>query len=126
MSMLQYYFEDMRDEFTGDKKDNSYLFDGLKIMNAGEEYKNYMGKYPVINLSLKCSKQPTFERAFEEIKKVIADEYDRHKFILQDEKLAHRKERYLRIQNAEGNISDYSDSAPRRTTRPWASHAGPT
>ena len=110
MSMFQYYFEDERNEFDGTKKDNSYLFDGLKIMSAGEEYTNYMGRYPVINLSLKCSKQPTFKRAFEEIKKVIADEYDRHSFILQDEKLANRKERYLRIQNAEGNISDYSSS----------------
>ena len=71
MSMIQYYFEDMRDEYTGEKKDNSYLFDNLNIMNEGEKYTSHMGKYPVINLSLKCAKQPTFERAFEELKKQI-------------------------------------------------------
>ena len=110
MSMLQYFFEDERNEFDGTKKDNSYLFEGLNIMNAGENYTKHMGQYPVINLSLKCGKQPTFERAFEELKKAIAGEYERHKFILQDEKLADRKERYLRILNVEGHISDYSNS----------------
>ena len=110
MSMLQYFFEDMRDEFNGTKKDNSYLFEGLNIMDAGEQYTKHMGKYPVINLSLKCAKQPTFKRAFEELKKAIAYEYERHKFILEDEKLVNRKERYLRILNVEGNISDYSNS----------------
>ena len=38
MSMLQYFFEDMRDEFSGEKKDNKYLFEGLEIMNESEEY----------------------------------------------------------------------------------------
>ena len=110
MSMLQYYFEDMRDEFTGEKKDNCYLFEGLNIMDCGEEYTSHMGKYPVINLSLKSAKQPTFERAFEELKKQIAYEYDRHKFILQDDKLSDKKERYLKIADVKGNISDYSNS----------------
>ena len=110
MSMLQYFFEDMRDEFSGEKKDNKYLFDGLNIMNESEKYISHMGKYPVINISLKCSKQPTFERAFEELKKVIAYEYERHKFILQDKKLEDQKDRYLKILKLEGNISDYSDS----------------
>lgn len=110
MSMIQYYFEDMRDEYTGEKKDNSYLFDNLNIINEGEKYTSHMGKYPVINLSLKCAKQPTFERAFEELKKQIAYEYDRHNFILQDKKLEDKKQRYLRIKNIEGSISDYSNS----------------
>lgn len=56
MSMLQYFFEDSRKELDGEKKDNSFLFDGLKIMDSGEEYTLHMGKYPVINLSLKSGK----------------------------------------------------------------------
>ena len=56
MSILQYYFEDRRDEFTGEKIDNSYLFEGLNIKVAGEKYTKDMGKYPVINLSLKSAK----------------------------------------------------------------------
>ena len=50
MSMLQYYFEDKRDQFTGEKIDNSYLFEGLNIKAEGEKYTKYMGKYPVINI----------------------------------------------------------------------------
>ena len=65
MSMLQYYFEDRRDEFTGEKIDNSYLFEGLNIKAEGEKYTKYMGKYPVINLSLKSAKQPTYKMAYE-------------------------------------------------------------
>ena len=56
MSMLQYYFEDKRDQFTGEKIDNSYLFEGLNIKAEGEKYTKYMGKYPIINLSLKSAK----------------------------------------------------------------------
>ena len=56
MSMLQYFFENS-------EKDNSYLFENLNIMKAGEKYISHMGKYPVINLSLKSAKQPNFELA---------------------------------------------------------------
>ena len=110
MSMLQYFFEDMRDEFSGEKKDNKYLFEGLNIMREGECYTSCMGKYPVITLSLKSGKQLTFERSFEELKKIISYEYERHKFILQDKKLEDQRDRYLKILKLEGSISDYSDS----------------
>ena len=43
MSMLRYFFE------LG-TADNSELFRGLKIMEAGEKYLTHMGKYPVINI----------------------------------------------------------------------------
>ena len=44
MSMLQYFFEDMRTD-DGTKKDNTYLFENMKIMEAGEEYLAHMGSY---------------------------------------------------------------------------------
>lgn len=110
ISMLQYFFEDSRDQFDGTSQDNSYLFKELNIMKTGEKYISHMGKYPVINLSLKSGKQPTFERALEELKKQISDEYSRHKFILEDKRLEDKKQRYLRILNVDGTISDYNDS----------------
>ena len=64
MSMLKRYFEKTDD-------DNSYLFDGLKISEAGEKYRQYMGQYPVISISLKGMKQPTFELSLIEFKKII-------------------------------------------------------
>ena len=54
LSMLRYFFE-----FIGDAKkneENQSLFQGLKIMEQGEEYVEHMGEYPVINLTLKSAK----------------------------------------------------------------------
>lgn len=52
LSMLKYFFEDMRN-IHGEKKDNRTLFEGLKIMEAGERYTSELGQYPVINMTLK-------------------------------------------------------------------------
>ena len=46
MSILRRYFEKT-------EQDNSYLFEGLKISQAGEKYLSHLGQYPVIFLSLK-------------------------------------------------------------------------
>ena len=59
MSMLQYFFENTGDEHL--TKENEALFDGLKIMDTGQMYTCEMGQYPVISLSLKSAKQPTWE-----------------------------------------------------------------
>ena len=85
LSMLRYFFED-----TGDVKkneENQSLFQGLKIMEQGEEYTQHMGNYPVINLTLKSAKQPTFESAYGKMKRAIADEFQRHQYILPNEKI---------------------------------------
>ena len=110
MSMLQYYFEDMRNKFTGEKQDNSYLFKGLNIMNEEEKYTSHMGQYPVINLSLKSAKQPTFDLAYLSLTRRISEEFQRHKYILKSELLSDKKERYERIQRNEGEQGDYIDS----------------
>lgn len=62
MSMLQYFFEDMH-TVKGEPIDNRGIFDGLGIMQAGEQYLSHMGVYPVITLTLKAGKQSTFESA---------------------------------------------------------------
>lgn len=103
MSTLQYYFE-KREE------NNSYLFENLNIMEAGEEYVSHMGQYPVINLSLKSAKQPNFELAYISIARRIAEEYKRHEYILKSENLKNEKERFLKILKEEGGEGDYTDS----------------
>ena len=75
LSMLRYFFE------TG--HDNRCLFSGLKIMEAGERYTGEMGKYPVINLSLKSAKQPAYELAYTMLCRRVAEEYKRHADILE-------------------------------------------
>ena len=49
-SMIQYFFEKQ-------ETDNSYLFEGLNISRAGEEYMEHQGKYAVITLSFKGMKK---------------------------------------------------------------------
>lgn len=80
MSMLRRFFE-KTDE------NNSYLFDGLKISEAGEKYHRYMGEYPVISLSLKGMKQPTWEESFAQFKVIVANEIWRHKELLDSKML---------------------------------------
>ena len=102
MSMLRYFFEK-------GKTENAELFRGLKIMDAGEKYLAQMGKYPVISISLKSMKQHSYESAFEMLKKVVGEEYKRHR----DEVVTSGRledadlERYQRLRDLEGTEGDY-------------------
>ena len=107
ISMLQYYFEDRRDEFTGEKIDNSYLFEGLNIKGESEKYTKYMGKYPVINLSLKSAKQGSLDLAFQCIREEISNEFKRHKYIIESDLLKTEKEHFMKIVNNDKDMSLY-------------------
>ena len=98
MSMMQYYFEKSAE-------DNSYLFDSLHISTAGEQYRTYMGKYPVISLSLKSMKQDTFEQAFFEFKTLMMQEFIRHENAVKSANIAKGlMDRYRAI--ADGTAED--------------------
>ena len=107
ISMLKYYFEDGRDELTGEKIDNSYLFEGLNIESAGEKYTKDIGKYPVINLSLKSAKQGSLDLAFQCIREEISNEFKRHKYIIESDVLEAEKEHFMKIVNNERDMSLY-------------------
>lgn len=80
ISMLKRYFEKT-------EEDNSYLFNGLKISEAGEKYQRYIGQYPVISVSLKGMKQSDYQGVFSEFKNMISKEVWRHKELLFSDKL---------------------------------------
>ena len=80
LSMLRYFFEDTGEEERN--RHNRELFSGLKIMKAGSRYTAQMSSCPVINLTMKSAKQPTFASAFFKLKDVIAEEFCRHAGIL--------------------------------------------
>ena len=107
ISMLQYYFEDRRDEFTGEKIDNSYLFEGLNIKGESEKYTKYIGKYPVINISLKSAKQGSLDLAFQCIREEISNEFKRHKYIIESDVLKTEKEHFMKIVNNDKDMSLY-------------------
>ncbi|WP_300713314.1 AAA family ATPase [uncultured Acetatifactor sp.] len=109
LSMLRYFFED-----TGDAEENAQnkaLFQGLKIMGAGEKYTEQMGIYPVINLTLKSAKQPVFDSAYGKMKGEIAEEFRRHQYVLESSKIAEEDKRKFReIAGKEAGYDDYSGS----------------
>lgn len=105
MSMLRCFFEK-------DMPGQAELFLGLQIMEAGERYLAFMGRYPVISLSLKSMKQPSCELSFEMLKKEVGSEFARHwRQVEESGKLTQaQKERYLRIRDLRGVESDYADA----------------
>ncbi len=76
LSMLRYYFEDTKDE--EENQQNRKLFSGLAIGAAGEQYRREQCQYPVIMVTLKSAKQPTYENAMHCLQETLADEYARH------------------------------------------------
>jgi len=110
MSMIQYFFENSKKDNKDSNSSSAYLFEGLNIMKVGEQYTCHMGQYPVINLSLKSAKQPTFELAYISIRRRIAEEYERHEYILKDKSLENKRDRYLKILKEQGEEGDYIDS----------------
>lgn len=109
VSMLQCFFEN-----TGDIEKNKLkqsLFKGLKIMEAGEQYSNHMNGYPVISLSLKSGKQPTYEMAEESIRDEIIQEFNRHNDVKSSGKLLENEVRqFSEIQNGIGSTLQYAKS----------------
>ena len=105
MSMLRYFFEDTGKEECN--AENKKLFDGLEIMSAGEKYLSHMQKYPVISLSLKSAKQPTWELAYESLKESIGNEFQRHNGILSQLQIDTDREKFNRLQKQKGEPGDY-------------------
>ncbi|MCD8048700.1 MAG: ATP-binding protein, partial [Clostridia bacterium] len=78
MSMLKYFFEIGTDKS---------LFDGLEIAKETELCEKYMGQYPVISVSLKQVSGDSFEKAEQNIRRIISKEAQRFSCLLQSDKL---------------------------------------
>ncbi len=72
MSMLKHFFE-----IGGDKS----IFDGLKVSEDKALCERYMGRYPVVSISLKGVSGLTFEEAYEMLRVIIRNEANRFEFL---------------------------------------------
>jgi len=109
LSMLQYFFEDTGNREKNER--NKELFQGMKIMDAGNEYVQHMGMYPVINLTLKSAKQPVFESAYYKLKREIVEEFKRHRYVLQSDKIdTNDKNLFQKIAGENADYDGYSGS----------------
>ncbi len=89
MSMLRHFFEIGTDKT---------LFDGLHISQRRDLCDEYMGKYPVVALTLKGVDGTTFEEAKLSLAELIVAEARRFKFLLESDKLdADDKEMYREL-----------------------------
>ena len=84
MSMLRYFFETGNDVMLFD---NSTIFDGLEISKEEELCREYMGKFPVISITLKGATGINYEEAKEMLRYVIGNEAMRFQFLMQSPRL---------------------------------------
>lgn len=102
MDMLRVFFE--RSE-----EDTSVYFRDKKIWKCGREYQEYQGKYPVINMSFEDVRAETWEKAYELIYKIIREEFERNKKLLQNEKISSYQKKYMeKMLNGEVSVVDVS------------------
>ncbi|MDE7311247.1 MAG: ATP-binding protein [Eubacterium sp.] len=78
MSMMKYFFA-----LGADRE----LFEGLEIMQEQELCEAYMGKFPVISLSLKDIDAESFETAFQMAAMLVNREAGNHYYLLESDKL---------------------------------------
>lgn len=75
LSMIRYFFEKT-------VVSNRHLFAGLKLENY-PEYMAHQGQYPIIFLTFKDVKYKTWHLCFSGLKKIIAEEFRRHNYLLE-------------------------------------------
>ena len=79
MSMLKSFFE-----IGGDKS----IFDGLAIRREEELCEAYMGKFPVVFISLKGVDGLTFEDAYERLRRIIFEEASRLQYLMESPRIS--------------------------------------
>ena len=101
MSMLKSFFEIGADET---------LFEGLQISQETELCEKYMGKYPVVFLTLKGVDGLTFEEAKGRLRSVIREEMYKLRFLLDSDKIPEREKcvliRFLDEQETDEDVKN--------------------
>lgn len=102
MSMLKAFFE-----IGGDKS----VFNDLAIANEKELCGAYMGKYPVVFVSLKSVHGLTYQHAYDMLKRVIRTEASRLSFLADSPKISeYDKHSYTRFRTETDTKADVCDS----------------
>ena len=106
MSMLKCFFEIGRD---------TALFEGLKIAQEKELCEKYLGKFPVISISLKSVGGLTYKAALAALKNMIGKEAMRFQFLRESARLSDAEknsyQRLIKIGTTSESIYDMTDAA---------------
>lgn len=108
MNMLKTFFEIGTDPA---------LFDGLEIAEETEICRQYMGRYPVVSISLKDIEGMDFQTAYDMLEIVVSREARHFKFLLESSKLMqYEKEQLVRLMKGEFEKAAYLHSSLRFLT----------
>lgn len=103
MSMLYYFFSIKQ-------KDNAYLFDGLDISKDADAMK-YQNAYPVMFITLKDMKRPTYELQIEKFASIISNIILKNLDLIESPALDEsQKELLISYKNRTSSLSDLMDS----------------
>ncbi|WP_437673988.1 AAA family ATPase [Sorangium sp. So ce131] len=81
LSMLRCFFERQAEDLSG-------LFEGLRVWKAGESYRSHFQRYPVIDLTFKEIKAPSWEQALDGIRRKIQALFLEHSELLESGSLS--------------------------------------
>lgn len=102
MSMLEHFFS-----LNGDKS----IFDGLEISKETALCEEYMGKYPVVSISLKGIDAPDFEMAFRMGARAVRRAASKVQYLLESDALSENdKLEYRSLLNSSMDESAFCDS----------------
>ena len=117
LSMLRTFFE-LEYDRKGQVIDKRPYFEGKQIMTCGREVLDRMGRYPVVNLSLKGAKQPDFISAFTALHAEIIWEFGRHDYLQDSEALSEgERKNFKAFLNDETAWRDRMDSCGSKQER---------
>nr|WP_330424887.1 AAA family ATPase [Lachnotalea sp. AF33-28] len=89
MDMIRTFFE-KTDE------DTSNYFRDKRIWACGKKYRDYQGKYPVIFITFKDVKRDTWEETYDQISKILRQEFERHSELLESEQCSQYEKSYMK------------------------------
>lgn len=104
MDMLRTFFEKT-------EEDTKIYFEDKKIWKCGQTYRDYQGKYPVIFVTFKDVKCETWEETKDLLFKILRNEFERHRNLLESEKLSDYEKQYIKnVLSGEANENDMAMS----------------
>ena len=108
MSMLKSFFEIGADRT---------LFDGLAISRETALCEAYMGRFPVVFVSLKGVDGLTFDLAYQALCGIVVEEFSRLRFLIDSDKLAADEKQYLeKMLNGQYEEADLRGSLKKLAT----------
>lgn len=103
LSMLQYYYDIS-------EKPCGHLFKDLNI-EKWEKYQATQGQFPTIFVSFKEIFQSTYHKMMLTLRRVIAEEFERHAYLLESSSIPdHEKEMFQRIRTQKNTVNELSSS----------------